>query len=136
MGSTFSYGDLQIRDPEEGKHTRLKDMVLGGQPCYVVQTVPKNMNDSDYGKLIFWVRKDNFIPIRGEFYNKDNKLWKVLEIFNLEQKPDGTWVARQTKMSDVIARKVTVMEILKYQINVTIEDSVFTDRFLSDESQE
>ena len=136
MGSTFSYADLQIRNPDEAKHSRLKDMVLAGQDCYVVQSIPKNPTDTDYSKLIYWVRKDNFLPIRGEFYNKEGKLWKVLEVFGVEKKPDGTWVAKQTKMSDVINRRVTLMEILSYQVNVAIDDGVFTDRFLSDESQE
>jgi hypothetical protein len=136
VGSTFSYGDLQIRNPNEGKHTRLKDMVLNGQDCYVVQTIPKDPSTTDYSKLLYWVRKDNFLPIRGEFFNKDGKLWKVLEVPKMEKKPDGTWLVKLTKMSDVIARRATVMEILSYQINVPIDDGVFTDRFLSDESQE
>lgn len=136
MGSTFSYADLQSHDPDKGKHKRLADMALNGQDCYVVQTIPKDPDDTDYGRLVYWVRKDNFMPIRGEFYNKDGKLWKVLEILKLEKKADGTWLTKQTKMSDVISRRVTVIEIINYQIDVPIDDSYYTDRFLSDETQE
>jgi len=136
MGSTFSYADPQSHDPEKGNHERLKDMVLAGQDCYVVKTIPKNPADYEYSRLVYWVRKDNFMPVRGEFYDKDGKLLKVLEVLKLEKKPDGTWMTTLTKMSNVQKRNVTVLEIMNYQVDVAIEDFYFTERFLKDESQE
>jgi len=136
MGSTFSYADLQSYKSEDGTHTRKADMKLNGHDCFVVESIPKPETDTQYSKLIYWVRKDNFVPIRGEFYDKQGKLFKVLEVLKVEKLPDGTWLTKLTKMSDVQARRVTVLEIMTYKINEPIEDFYFTERFLKDESRE
>ena len=136
MGSQFSYEDLQSQDPEKYKHQRMADMQMAGHDCYVVQSVPLDPSDTQYSKAIWWVRKDAWVPIRAELYDKKGNLFKVLEVQELEKQPDGTWLTKLTKMSDVQQRKVTIMQIIKYQANVQIKDSVFTERFLTDESQE
>jgi len=119
MGSTFSYADLQTPSTDKFDHKRLGDKSVYNQDCYTVQSAPKNAVDSEYSKIIYYVRKDNWIPIRGEFFNKDGKLWKVMDVFKMDQKPDGTW-----------------LEINDFKVNVAIDDTFFTDRFLTDESQE
>lgn len=136
MGSQFSYEDLQSQDPAKFKHQRMADMPLNGQDCYVVQSTPLDVSDTQYSKSIWWVRKDAWVPIRAEFYDKKGNLFKVLEVQKLEKMPDGTWLTKLMKMSDVQARKVTIMQIIRHQANAPIKDSVFTERFLTDESQE
>jgi len=136
MGSTFSYADLQSQNPDKGAHKRLNDMPMGSYDCYVVETTPKKEDDYIYGRLIYWVRKDNFLPVRGDFYDKKGQPWKVLEVSQHEQRPDGTWYAKQTKMTNVQDHTVTTIEVSEYKIDLPIDDSYFTERFLSDESQQ
>ena len=136
MGSTFSYADLQAVDPDKGTHKRLADATVDGASCYVIESIPKKDGDSIYGRMINWVRKDNYFPIRGQFFDKKGVLWKTLEVGQLEQRADGTWMARRSKMSDVQAGTATIMELGEYQLNVKLDDQFFTERFLSDESQQ
>ncbi len=136
MGSTFAYADLQTHDAKKGVHTRLADATVDGQDCYVVESVPKNPDDYVYSKLIYWVRKDNFLPIKGEFYDKKGTLWKRLEVSEIEQRNDGTWIGRKTKMNDLKKGTATVLELGEYKLNVKIDDAYFTERFLKDETME
>ena len=136
MGSTFAYADLQTHDPDQGAHQRLADAVLDGQDCYVVETVPQNLDDEIYSKLVYWVRKDNFLPIKGEFYDKKGKLWKRLEVSGVEKRSDGTWVAKDTKMSDLLKGASTILRLEEYEVDVEIDDAYFTERFLTDETLE
>jgi outer membrane lipoprotein-sorting protein len=136
MGSTFSYADLQSHDADQGTHTRLPDAEIDGHAVYVVETVPNAADDEIYSKLVYWVRQDNFLPIKGEFYDKKGKLWKRLEVSEVEQRSDGTWIAKKTKMADVQKGTATILELGDYEIGSKIDDAYFTERFLTDETME
>lgn len=136
MGSTFAYADLQSHDPDTGTHQRLADATVDGQDCYVVESTPNKPDDFIYSKFTYWVRKDNFLPIKGEFFDKKGHLWKRLTVANIEQRSDGTWIAKKTTMHDVQKGTSTVLELVDYQLDVKINDDYFSDRFLTDESLE
>ena len=135
MGTDFSYADLQAHDPNKGTHTRLDDESIDGNLCYKVQTVPNNPEDYEYSKIIYWVRQDNDIPVKGEFYDKSGELLKVLTITNIEKNKDGKWVVKDSLMKNVQKGTSTRMEVLQYQTNVNIPDDFFSERFLKDESK-
>ena len=136
MGSAFSYADLQTPNADKGKHKRLADQQMGGFDCYTVESTSKNPDDYVYGKFIYWVRKDNFMPVRADFYDKKNAPLKVLEISDFQQRPDGTWFAKRTKMTNVQDKTSTTLEVSDYQVGAAIDDEFFSDRFLSDENRE
>jgi hypothetical protein len=136
MGSTFAYADLQTPNPDKGKHKRLGDAAMGGHDCYVIETTPAKDDDYIYSRIVYWVRRDNFLPVRGDFYDKKGAPWKVLEVGQHEQRADGTWFARQTKMTNVQDRSSTILQTGDYQIDVPVDDSYFTERFLADENQQ
>jgi len=136
MGSTFAYADLRSYDADTGTHQRLADAAIDGQDCFVVQSVPKKPDDFIYSKLIYWVRKDNFLPIKGEFYDKKGALWKTLIVADVERRADGTWIARETTMRDVQKSTATVLELGDYELGAKIDDTYFSERFLTDESLE
>jgi outer membrane lipoprotein-sorting protein len=136
MGSTFAYADLQTPNAEKGKHKRLDDAKMAGFDCYVIESTPKKEDDYIYSRLIYWVRKDNFLPVRADFYDKKGQPWKVMEVGEHLQRADGTWYAKSTKMTNVQDRSSTTLDSGEQQINVPVADDVFTERFLSDESAE
>ena len=78
MGTDFTYNDMEGRDVEDDNHSLLRQETLDGYDCYVVESVPKDPSSSQYSKRIQWVAKENWIPIKVEFYDKDGELLKVL----------------------------------------------------------
>jgi outer membrane lipoprotein-sorting protein len=135
MGTDFSYSDLQSHDPEKGTHTRLQNQTIDGQECYQIQTTPKNPDDFEYSKIIYWVRIDNDVPIKSEFYDKAGVLLKVLTVTSLEKDSTDNWVIKDTLMKNVQKNTATRMEILQYKTDKAISDDKFTERFLADETQ-
>jgi len=134
MGSTFAYADLQTHEPDKGVHRRLPDEVIAGLDCYVVESVPKNPDDYIYSKLIFRVRKDNFIPIRGDFYDKKGKLWKQLAVDKVSQRQDGTWMAESTRMTDMQKNTYTDLLLGEYELDVKLPAEFFEPNNLEDET--
>ncbi|MDP8254314.1 MAG: outer membrane lipoprotein-sorting protein [Candidatus Alcyoniella australis] len=139
MGSDFSMKDIQSRDSSDGIHKRLPDETVDGQPCYVVQTVPKPGKEDDmgYSKIVYWVRKDSMIPVKADFYKlgDPNTVEKKLSVDELEQRDDGTWTAKKTTMQTIERGTKTEIVVLDSRTDVTVDDYYFTEPYMTNENQ-
>jgi hypothetical protein len=129
MGTEFTYEDLENRKVSADDHKLLREEKIDGKQVYVVESIPKKGSDSQYGKLISWVRGDIWIPVKIEFYDKDGALLKVLTVKKLEQ-IQGIWTVMESRMDNVQDKKKTDLILLKVQYNVDIPDDYFTERYL------
>jgi len=129
FGSDLTYEDLESRDVDEDVHTLLRGSNLDGVVVYVVESNPKDPESTQYGKVIQWIRKDNYIPVRAEFY-KDGELFKKLAVEKID-KIDGFWVAQKTNIKTLKTEHSTIIELLDIKNNKPIPDDVFTERFFS-----
>ena len=133
MGTDFTYEDLQPDAIENYNYTLKSSDTLDGNPCYVVEILPatkEKQRESAYTKRVVWVRKDIFYALKLEFYGRRDRLIKTQtnhELVNLE---GDVWMAKKALMHNNKTGHRTVMGIKSRQINVAIDDSVFTDRFI------
>jgi len=128
LGSDFSIGDISV-DP----HNRFKFKVTGStkcgdSDCHLLEGTPQN--DGPYSKKIMQVRKDNYLNVRTEFFNKAGQLEKVMTLGGMYQAPDKRWWAKQVEMSNVLNNHKTVIEYEKRDMTKVPSDSVFTKAFL------
>ncbi len=135
MGTDFTHSDLETHDVSEGEHVRLADEKLNGADCYVAETTPKPSVNSEYSKVKYWVRKDNMVVVKADFFDKSGAQVKTLVTDQLEEYKPGKWMPKYLKMSNVQKGTSTEILITKYQFDAKIADDFFTERFLQDESQ-
>lgn len=124
MGTDFTYDDLGGRSVDEENHTLLKEETVEGQRCWVVQTVHKDPKDI-YGKRIAWIRQDCLMVVKIEYYDRNQKLLKILTKSELIQK-DGIWTAMRMEMNNVRENHRSLLEILDIQYNINLSDNLFT----------
>jgi hypothetical protein len=124
MGTDFTYDDLGGRSVDEENHTLVKEETVEGHPCWVVQTVHKDPKDI-YGKRISWIRQDCLIPVKVDYYDRNQKLLKFMIKSEIVQK-EGFWTAMRTEMKNVQEKHDSLMEVLSIQYNVELKDSFFT----------
>jgi hypothetical protein len=105
MGTDFSYHDLESRALDRARHRRLPDEAIGGAPCYVVESTSTSPGDP-YGKVVSWVRKDGFVPLRVKFFGRDGAHTKTLFAKKV-QKVAGRLVIMQARMTSVAAASST-----------------------------
>ncbi len=129
MGSDFTYDDLGERHPDEDTHTLKGEEVIDGQACYVVESIPKDASYM-YSKTITWVMKANYLGLKREFYDRDGKLLKTLQINEFDQ-VDGFWTILETEMHNVQRSHRTVMSLKNVQYNTGIRDNRFTERAMT-----
>ncbi len=101
MGTHFTFADLESRDIESGDLERLPDEEIAKVPVYVIAATPKSKADSDYGRVVVWVRKSDFTMLRTRFYGADKETeLKTLFAQNFEKTDKGeTYIQQMTLVS-------------------------------------
>ncbi len=128
MGSDFTYDDLGDRNLDDDTHKLLREENINGEACYVVESVSKD-EDYMYSKTITWIRKDNFVGVKKEFYDEDEELLKILTIKKVE-KISGFWIITHSEMKNVQKNHQTSMILSNVQINSGVSASKFTERIM------
>ena len=77
MGSDLSYEDMTSRPKKDYNFSIIKEEIVENQNCYLLQSKPKEEIKSTYSKHLTWVTKDNYLPIKEESYDSNNKLLKL-----------------------------------------------------------
>ena len=128
MGSDFTYDDLGDRKLDDDTHELLREETLDGVAYYVVESTPKD-EDYMYSKTVTWIRKDNFIGLKKEFYDEDEELLKILQIKKFEE-ISGFLIITNSEMQNVQKNHKTKMILSDININTGISDSKFTERMM------
>jgi len=129
MGTDFSYEDLGSHNLDDYNYTLLRSEEFDGQDCYVVESVPKPGKKKSYSKTVSWVRKDIFLIVRVDFYDKKGRLLKRLQASDIEN-IDGIWTARRLELENFQKKHKTILELDNIRYNTGLRDDVFSERNL------
>jgi outer membrane lipoprotein-sorting protein len=132
MGSDFSYYDLEDRSVDESDHELLKTEACGNAECYVVQSVDKDQDSAVYSKSVSWIRKDEFLPVKMELYDKKGEHLKTATLEDYE-KIKTVWVAKKVTMENLKKETKTVLEVTSAKVDEGLGDEIFTQRELQRE---
>jgi hypothetical protein len=128
VGTDYSYADLDNRDVDDSTKTRLADEKVGEQDCYVVEAKPTS-SESDYARVMLWISKESWLPMRIRFYDAADvevKRLTVQEVKQVEQR----WVITESKMVDLKREHTTVMKVTEIDLRDDIPLETFTEREL------
>ncbi|MCP4727921.1 MAG: outer membrane lipoprotein-sorting protein, partial [bacterium] len=74
MGSDFTYEDMGDRKLKDYTYKLTGEETVGERECWIVESVPNKGVVTDYTKIVSWVWKDEYMPLKEEFYDKRNQL--------------------------------------------------------------
>jgi outer membrane lipoprotein-sorting protein len=125
-GTDFNYDDLS--EFKLARNHRAE--ILKEEPeMYVLKLTPNEGTGKDYSFLRVWYRKDNFYPMRVEYYDKGESLWKVLERRRLE-KVQGYWFPMEMDVKDMKNDHSTLSRVNRVEFDKGLGDDVFSKRNL------
>jgi hypothetical protein len=124
MGSDFTYDDMGNSDVDADSHKLLREEMLNGQPCWVIESTAK-VNDGMYSKKVGWIQKDNYMAVKVEYFDMQGSNLKVLEV-NEVKKIDGFWAATEMIMTNHQRSHKTIIRLESMAYNIAIDDNVFT----------
>jgi hypothetical protein len=82
VGSDFTYEDVSGRDVASDTHTLLRSEKLDDRDCYLIQSVPKE--PTEYTKRLSWIDKNTFLPLKEEYYDAQNELFRIFTADRVE----------------------------------------------------
>jgi outer membrane lipoprotein-sorting protein len=124
----FTYDDLGDRHPAQDTHTILKEEIIDGIDCYVVESVPKD-EDYMYSRTVTWVVKDKWIGLKKEFYDEDEDFLKRLILNDYKEFNDIIIITSVTMKNEQNDHQ-TEMTLSNVKINTGIADTQFTERMM------
>lgn len=132
MGSDFSNDDIVKESSivEDYTHKLLGKETVDGHECFKVQLDPKPEAAVVWGKIIYYARVQDYLPVRKEYYNEHGVLKKLLVMGDFKKMHDRVIPTRyQMKTLSHDKRKkdeYTLMIIDEIRFNTKIDSRVFT----------
>jgi outer membrane lipoprotein-sorting protein len=128
MGSDFSNDDIVKESSihEDYFHRTIGNKTIDGNPCYIVELKPKPDSAVVWGKILYYAREKDYLPVREEFYNEHNVLKKVLTCSNFKKMHDRVIPTIYKMVTVKKKNRYTVMKITRTKFNMRIPSRVFT----------
>lgn len=130
LGSDFTYADMETRELRESSHRRLPDDKIGRFACFVIEATPKAGTDAQYGKVVAWIRKDNFVAIRLNLHDPKGQLQKQLFVRRLGR-DGGRTVIKESRMVNKREGTSTLLRLDSTRALPGRSDDIFTVRNLA-----
>ncbi len=124
MGTDFTYDDMGDREVYEDSHTLVREEVLDGEKCWVIESRPLESGEM-YSRRISWIRQDIHMAVKVEFYDRQQNLMKILTISDITQ-IDGIWTAGTMVMDNLLKEHKTILTMGDMRYNIEVDDNFFS----------
>ena len=138
VGSDFSYGDISLPSVDLYEHRLVGSQAVDNQDCYMVESTPRTeatKANSGYSRKITWLRKDNYLEAKVQYFDLSGRLLKTQLISNpkLLEPDTQRWIALHREMVNEQTGHKTVFNFDAVQSGVSTPDDLFTTRYLERE---
>jgi outer membrane lipoprotein-sorting protein len=136
VNSDYFYEDLRDRKVNQDEHRVIGRESIAGVMCDILESVPAESGNSVYTKRVSWVDVATALPMRVDFYQKNDTLpSKRLQVMKRD-KVQGYWVVMDSVMTDLKNGHQTRLTLEKVRFDRRLPSSLFTTQTLEDESAE
>lgn len=132
MASDFSYYDIGKPKLDDFKYKLIGEEKVNGIDCFVIECLPSSSEiekDTGYSKIVRWVRKDNYMILKSDYYSRDGKRFKVLDVEKIEEIEKVLFATVMT-MKDIVSGRTSRMEFRNIKVNTGLKDSIFSETSL------
>ena len=124
VGSDFLYEDVSGRSLKEDTHELIKTT----DKLFVIKNVPKQPDTVEFNYFNVSIDRKTYVPVKMEFYDKKNKLYRVIESTKVEKIQDFPTVVKSV-VSNLKTGSKTEMEFSNVKYDINLKD-IFTERYL------
>lgn len=130
VGTDFSYGDIVGHNPANWQHRLVsRETLADNTPAYVIESTPgsaKVAKDSGYSKMVNWVRGDNFVAVKTEFYDEAGQLLKRVNNSQLEAVGShGKWQPMLSVAENLQTGHKTIIALENFKADGGVSDRYF-----------
>jgi len=114
MGSEFAYEDISSQEVEKYKYKFIKDGEVNGRAAFIIERYPQ-YKKSGYTKMVTWVDKKMYQPLKIEFYDRKKSLLKTLTQHGYKQYLNKYWRPARMEMVNHQTGKSTTLLWMSYK---------------------
>jgi outer membrane lipoprotein-sorting protein len=129
MGSEFAYEDLGSQEPEKYTYKYLRDEAFDGKDCFVFERYPKD-KDSGYTRMVVWMDKAEYRPLKLEYYDRKQSLLKTLTLTDFQQYLGKFWRPGKLDMVNHQTGKSTTLVFKNYKFKNGFKERDFDQNAL------
>ncbi|MES2355407.1 MAG: outer membrane lipoprotein-sorting protein [Pseudomonadota bacterium] len=112
LGSDFTNDDLVKESSilNDYTHRVISEKEIDGNDAYQIEVIPKPNAAVVWGKIIYSIRKNDFVPLKEEFYDERGELIRVL-IYSNFRAMGGRTIPTQWEMQPLnkVGKRTTVI---------------------------
>lgn len=136
VGSDFTYEDIGGREFDDYTYALLDESASATwkaadgstHPIYRLESKARDA-DARYPRVVSLVRRDNFVVVGAEVFNRRGEAQKTFEVLKLER-VDGYWTTLEMKMTDQVQDTRTELVFEDVAYDVGLSPDAFTRREL------
>ncbi|AJF07962.1 outer membrane lipoprotein-sorting protein [Geoalkalibacter subterraneus] len=129
VNSDFSYEDMERRPVDSWSHKIAGSEKIGPMVTLVLESRPKEDTTSSYTLVKSWVAPEIDMPLRVEYYQRNDRLVKTYQVLSLEN-IQGYWTETKVVMEDAESGHKTIIANLETSYDTGLSDDIFTQRYL------
>jgi len=135
VGSDFSYEDVSGRLPNLDAHTLMGEELLNDRPVYKIKSTPKDAGTAEYQYRISYIDKENYLPLKEEYFDKKNELMRVFEALEVKD-VEGIPTATARRMTNAEKGSHTDLAFTDMSYASVLEPDKFSERLLKNPPRE
>ncbi|RKY10905.1 MAG: outer membrane lipoprotein-sorting protein [Planctomycetota bacterium] len=124
VGSDFLYEDVSGRGLAEDTHELTKTT----NELFVIKNVPRQPDTVEFSYYNVSIDRKTYIPMKMEYYDKKDKLYRIIESKKIETIQDFPTVVKSVVL-DLNTGSKTEMEFTDVKYDIKLGD-IFTERYL------
>lgn len=133
MGTDFAYEDMRPLDLDAVDLRSVGPERLGDHDCLVVDVVPATdaeRDESGYAKRRIWIREDNLMTVKTEFFDATGEVIKVWINEGLVEVAPQVWRADRMIMTSTKKDRQTELIVRSRDTETPFEDGFFSQERL------
>lgn len=125
VGSDFLYEDVSGRSINDDLH------ILEGEEenYYIIKNTPLKPDTVEFSYYKVWINKKTFMPEKAEYFKENEKLYRSVKALEIKE-IDGFPTIIKSQVSNYETESVTTLVFSDIQYNLSLDDNIFTERFL------
>ncbi|MFM8269174.1 MAG: outer membrane lipoprotein-sorting protein [Pseudomonadota bacterium] len=137
MGSDFTNDDLMKASSlsRDYTHTILKNEMIRGENTVLIECLPRPNAPVVWGKVLYWARTEDNLPVRQRFYDDKGKLVRTLD-FSAFKKMDDRIIPTELRIEKADGtQEATTVTYEKTLFDREIPSRIFSQNEIKDISQ-
>ena len=97
---------------------------MNGTDCWILEAKAKDTK-AKVSRRVTWVNKKTYVVMKGEYFDKQNRLQKTLTADDIKQ-VNGYWTTLKQTMTNVQTNHKTIYEVKNLKSDEKVNESYFT----------